>query len=140
MPFFPNHDILTLEVVKYQIIGGVMAVKDIFNSFVDKLSMAANVSIVFGEPIVTKTKTIIPIAKTQYGFGAGGASLSLNTENNDNSDAGGGGGGVKTVPVGVLEVSEEKTRFIPTISIGDILLAFGMILTFIYRMKKLKKL
>ncbi len=116
-----------------------MSVKDIFLSFVDKLQMTANVGIIFGNPINTKNKTIIPVAKTQYGFGAGGASLTLSTDNSDNSDAGGGGGGVKTVPVGVLEVTDERTRFIPTISVGDIILAFGMILTFIYRMNKMKK-
>lgn len=115
-----------------------MGVKDIFQSFVDKLQMTANVGIVFGEPIQARNKTIIPIAKTQYGFGAGGASLTLSTDNQDNTDAGGGGGGVKTSPVGVLEVTDDNTRFIPTISVGDLIIAFSMILTFIYRMKKVK--
>ncbi len=115
-----------------------MSVKDIFQSFMDKLQMTANVGIVFGEPIQVNNKTIIPVAKTQYGFGAGGASLSLNTDNQDNSDAGGGGGGIKTVPVGVLEVTAEKTRFIPTISVGDIIMALSVVLTFIYRMNKVK--
>ncbi|MDX9977346.1 MAG: spore germination protein GerW family protein [Candidatus Cloacimonadales bacterium] len=116
-----------------------MSVQDIFHSFMEKFQITANVGIVFGSPVEFEDKMIIPLAKTQYAFGAGGASLALNTDNNDNSDAGGGGGGIKTTPVGVLEITKEKTRFIPTFSISDIVMLLSIIFTFIYRIIKIQR-
>lgn len=116
-----------------------MSVKDIFQSFTDKFHATANVAIIFGEPIKEGKKTVVPIAKAQYAFGAGGASLTLNTDNNDNSDAGGGGGMVKTTPIGALEITEEKTRFIPIFSLGDLVMILSVIFTFVYRLRKIKE-
>ena len=71
----------------------------------------ANVKAVYGEPIAVQGKTVIPVAKVIYGYG-GGAGTGV-----DNSGArgegGGGGGGAKAIPVGVVEVSDQQTRFVP---------------------------
>jgi uncharacterized spore protein YtfJ len=72
----------------------------------------ANVKTIYGEPISAHEKTIIPVAKIMYGFGAGAGTGDLG-EKNTRGEGGGGGGGVRAIPVGVIEVSREQTRFVP---------------------------
>jgi uncharacterized spore protein YtfJ len=60
---------------------------------------------VFGEVVAAHGRTIIPVASIGYGFGGGGFRTGL--------ENGGGGGGVRAVPVGVFEVTEAGTTFIP---------------------------
>ncbi len=86
-----------------------------FASWTDHLQSGASVKAVFGEPIEAAGKTIIPIAKVRYGFGAGAGKPRGEGENEQRDDeGGGGGGGAAASPVGVLEVTSESTRFIPT--------------------------
>lgn len=72
----------------------------------------ANVKAVYGEPISAHEKTIIPVAKIMYGYGAGAGTGGMG-EKNTRGEGGGGGGGVRAVPVGVIEVSNQHTRFVP---------------------------
>src|ERR1051325_9041269 len=72
----------------------------------------ANVKAIYGEPISANDKTIIPVAKIMYGFGAGAGTGGVG-EKNTRGEGGGGGGGVRAVPIGVIEVSHQKTRFVP---------------------------
>jgi uncharacterized spore protein YtfJ len=65
---------------------------------------------VFGEPIAAHNKTIIPVARIGYGFGGGGGKQMHAGEPREGE---GGGGGVAAIPVGVFEVSDTGTRFIP---------------------------
>jgi len=74
--------------------------------------LTANVKAVYGEPIAAQGKTIIPVAKLIYGYG-GGAGTGGVGESKARGEGGGGGGGARAVPVGVVEVSEQQTRFIP---------------------------
>jgi uncharacterized spore protein YtfJ len=48
-----------------------MTLQDILRSITERLEGSANVSTVYGEPIVAEGKTIIPVAKVRYGFGGG---------------------------------------------------------------------
>jgi len=73
--------------------------------------LTANVKAVYGEPIAAQGKTIIPVAKLIYGYG-GGAGTGGVGESKARGEGGGGGGGARAVPVGVVEVSEQQTRFI----------------------------
>ena len=72
----------------------------------------ANVKAVYGEPISAHEKTIIPVAKIMYGYGAGAGTGGVG-EKNTRGEGGGGGGGVRAVPVGVIKVSKQQTRFVP---------------------------
>lgn len=72
----------------------------------------ASVKAIYGEPISANDKTIIPVAKIMYGFGAGAGTGGVG-EKNTRGEGGGGGGGVRAVPVGVIEVSKQQTRFVP---------------------------
>ena len=71
----------------------------------------ASVKAIYGEPISAHEKTIIPVAKIMYGFGAGAGTGGLGETNR--GEGGGGGGGVRAVPIGVIEVSKQQTRFVP---------------------------
>ena len=55
-------------------------------------------------------KTVIPVSKVRYGFGGGPATLGADGEV---ETATGGGGGVQAEPVGVFEITEAGTRFVP---------------------------
>lgn len=75
----------------------------------EHLTRGANVRSVYGEPVVVGKKTVIPVARVGYGYGAGFGS-------GGEGDKGGGGGlgaGLGVRPVGVLEVTKKRTRFIP---------------------------
>jgi uncharacterized spore protein YtfJ len=84
----------------------------------DKLQTSASVRTVFGEPIHALGKVIIPVARVAYGFG-GGYGEAKPSDNEapaahatPQSQGSGGGGGVSVVPIGVVEVTAETTRFI----------------------------
>jgi uncharacterized spore protein YtfJ len=72
----------------------------------------ANVKAIYGEPILANEKTIIPVAKIMYGYGAGAGTGGVGNTST-RGEGGGGGGGVRAVPVGVIEVSNQQTRFVP---------------------------
>jgi uncharacterized spore protein YtfJ len=72
----------------------------------------ASVKTIYGEPISSPGKTIIPVAKIMYGYGAGAGTGGVGGAS-ARGEAGGGGGAVRAVPVGVIEVSIHQTRFVP---------------------------
>jgi uncharacterized spore protein YtfJ len=82
--------------------------------FVESLRSTATVKSVFGEPIQIEGKTVVPIAKVAYGFGGGFGSLPKSGESHgDTKEGGGGGGGVKAFPAGALEITPNRTNFVP---------------------------
>ncbi|MGB6386515.1 MAG: spore germination protein GerW family protein [Terriglobales bacterium] len=72
----------------------------------------ASVKTIYGEPVSANGKTIIPVAKVMYGYGAGAGTGGVG-DSSARGEGGGGGGGVRVVPLGVVEVSEQQTRFVP---------------------------
>ena len=72
----------------------------------------ANVKAIYGEPIAAHGKTVIPVAKIMYGYGAGAGTGSVG-DSGARGEGGGGGGGAWAIPVGVIEVSDQQTRFVP---------------------------
>ncbi len=75
----------------------------------------AGVKTIYGEPITAQGKTVIPVAKIMYGFGAGAGTGGVGNSSAQ-GEGGGGGAGVRTIPVGVIEISDQPTRFIPITS------------------------
>jgi uncharacterized spore protein YtfJ len=71
----------------------------------------ANVKAIYGEPISAHEKTIIPVARIVYGYGAGAGTGGVG-DTSARGEGGGGGGAVRAVPVGVIEVSKQQTRFV----------------------------
>ena len=92
-----------------------MAATDILHQIGESLGSNATVKSVFGEPIHTAGKTVIPVAKVAYGFGGGFGTGhgKADTEGSRHGEGGGGGGGVRAFPAGALEITESGTRFIP---------------------------
>lgn len=74
--------------------------------------VAANVKAVYGEPVAAQGKTIIPVAKIIYGYGAGSGTGGVGNSGT-RGEGDGGGGGARAIPVGVVEVSNQQTRFVP---------------------------
>lgn len=70
------------------------------------VSDSATIKNVFGEPIVSGDRTIVPVARVAFGFGGGSGSGPAGK-----GEGSGGGGGVRAVPAGVLEVTPEETHF-----------------------------
>ena len=75
----------------------------------------AGVKTIYGEPISAQGKTVIPVAKLIYGYGAGAGTGGVGKANAQ-GEGGGGGASVLNIPVGVIEISDQQTRFIPITS------------------------
>ncbi|ANU16268.1 hypothetical protein BBI11_04010 [Planococcus maritimus] len=97
----------------------------------EKFSTARDVSLVYGDPIEMQGKTIIPVARLRYsvGAGAGGGYGPVSGEeghSNPEEAAGGhgegAGGSFSVKPLGVYEVTEDKTVYRPLVPIELIVL------------------
>jgi uncharacterized spore protein YtfJ len=95
----------------------------------ERLKATANVKVVYGEPQVLEGKTIIPVAVARYGFGAGAGT---GPQGEGTGGGGGGGGGVSVKPIGCLEITPERTRFVPVIDVNRLatlgLIALALVL------------
>lgn len=96
-----------------------MELQKYFESLHASLSQSAHVRTVFGEPITAAGKTIVPVARVRYGFGAGmGQGPTRRPAGDESSEqhlgqGGGGGAGMAVKPIGVVEITESSTRFVP---------------------------
>src|ERR1700757_1043289 len=75
----------------------------------------AGAKAIYGEAITAQGKTVIPVAKLVYAYGAGAGTGGVGNSSAQ-GEGGGGGAGVCAVPVGVIEISDTGTRFIPITS------------------------
>jgi uncharacterized spore protein YtfJ len=89
-----------------------MASLAILQSLKESILGQASVKTVYGEPITAQGKTVIPVAKIMFGYGAGAGTGGVGNTS-ARGEGGGGGGGLRAIPVGVVEISNQQTRFIP---------------------------
>ena len=89
-----------------------MSTLAILQSLKESILSQASVKAIYGEPISAHGKTVLPVAKIMYGYGAGAGTGGVG-DSSARGEGGGGGGGVRAVPVGVIEVCEQQTRFVP---------------------------
>jgi len=87
------------------------------SAIVDRIQDQAGVTQVYGEPVTHDGKTVIPVAKVAYGFGGGYEAdgregVNSTDEQDDGTEGGGIGGGAWATPVGVVELTDEDTRFV----------------------------
>lgn len=87
----------------------------LLQSLKDSIVGQAGVKTIFGDPISAQGKTVIPVSKLVYGYG-GGAGTGGVGNSSAQGEGGGGGAGVRAIPVGVIEVTDQHTRFIPITS------------------------
>src|SRR5215470_10285465 len=83
----------------------------LLQSLKDSILTQANVKAVYGEPITAQGKTIVPVAKIAYGYAAGAGTGGVG--DSSRGEGGGGGGGARAIPVGVIEISDRQTCFVP---------------------------
>ena len=83
----------------------------------------ASVNGVFGAPIESNGKTVIPIASATYGFGLGGG---MAGDEEDSNVGGGGGGGYRVKPIAMAVIDDKGVTIKPIVNDGQIALA-GML-------------
>lgn len=86
-----------------------MSIEQYFQAFAERLHSSAHVRTVYGEPVETQDKTVIPVSKVRYAFGGGPAKMGADGV----EAAAGGGGAVQAEAVGVFEITDAGTRFVP---------------------------
>lgn len=89
-----------------------MSSQVLLQSLKESILSQASVKAIYGEPISAHGKTVIPVAKIMYGYGAGAGTGGVG-DSSARGEGGGGGGGVRAVPVGVIEISDQRTCFVP---------------------------
>ena len=89
-----------------------MSTLAVLQSLKESVLGQASVKALYGEPVSAHGKTVIPVAKIAYGYGAGAGTGGMG-DASARGEGGGGGGGVRAVPVGVIEISDQPTRFVP---------------------------
>ncbi len=92
-----------------------MSVHELLQGLAERMGASADIKTIYGEPIAAEGKTIIPVARLAYGLGAGFGTRSTTdgAGNREEHPAGqSGGGGIYVYPVGVVEVTPERTRFV----------------------------
>jgi uncharacterized spore protein YtfJ len=89
-----------------------MSTQALLQSLKESILSQANVKAIYGEPIAAHGKTVIPVAKIMYGYGAGAGTGGVG-DTSARGEGGGGGGLVRAIPVGVIEISDQQTRFVP---------------------------
>lgn len=88
-----------------------MEIEQLLGSLGDRIGKHATVRNVFGDPIHSGDRTVIPVARVGYGFG-GGIDREASQDEGGETKRSGGGGGLGAVPAGALEITTEGTRFI----------------------------
>lgn len=89
-----------------------MSSVSLLQSLKEGILSQTSVKAIYGEPIPAHGKTVIPVAKLMYGYGAGAGTGGVG-ESSARGEGGGGGGGSRVIPVGVIEISDQQTRFVP---------------------------
>ena len=89
-----------------------MSTLAVLQSLKESVLSQASVKAIYGEPISAHGKTVIPVAKIMYGYGAGAGTGGVG-DSSARGEGGGGGGGVRAIPVGVIQISDQQTCFVP---------------------------
>ncbi len=118
---------------------------DVFQDTVEEFLAAADVRVVYGEPIQHDDTMIIPTAEVLCGLGFGVGS-GIGTSGDENTDkpsqgkgsGGGGGGRILSRPVAVVVASAEGVRVEPVLDVTKIALAaltaMGFMVGMMFRM------
>ena len=100
-----------------------MNFQDYFKNVAESIRESATVKAVYGDPVESQGKTIIPVAKIRYGFGGGGGSgedaspegataVAAGATHKAMGMGGGGGGGVSVTPAGYIEIRPDGTEYV----------------------------
>lgn len=134
--------------------------------FLENVKQTLNIGLVFGDSREIGRKTIIPVAHFSYGMGHGEgkaqpgfnvertnasslseekigfnheSSLDQGKDTSKTSTGQGFGGGFKAKPLGIFQISDDKTIFIPVVSAKQIILIAFALYWMLKRKKRKKK-
>src|ERR1041384_6144654 len=88
-----------------------MNVAEMMRSLGETVGGGATVRNVYGEPVTSGDRTVIPVASVKYAFGGGGGSAHEGEP--DRRGGGGGGGRARGQPCGYVEITPAGPRFGP---------------------------
>lgn len=122
---------------------------EMYQDTMEEFLAAADVRVVYGEPIMHEDTMIIPTAEVLcgLGFGVGSGTGVSNDPNSENpskgaGSGGGGGGRILSRPVAVVVASSEGVRVEPVVDITKIALAgltaVGFMIGMMFRMSSRK--
>lgn len=77
----------------------------------EKLHLSGRVDTIFGQERTVNGRTFIPVARVAYGLGGGYGKPATSDEGTGTPQS--GGGGITITPIGVVEIGQESTRFLP---------------------------
>ncbi len=124
-----------------------MSIYETFKTVMSQILDTTQIKTVFGDPIRTENKVVIPAAKVKYMFWGGGGGGHTQSQKDNQREAeedgcngigggGGGGAGVSTRAVGVYEITDKETKFIPVVDTKYIVM---MVMGFLFVMYKISK-
>jgi uncharacterized spore protein YtfJ len=122
--------------------GTAMNASEMLEKVGQLLGATASVKSVFGDPIHTEGKTVVPVARVAYGFGAGSGEgpPKLHPNGRNLGEGGGGGGGLTASAAGALEITKDHIRFVPFHSTGTLagVFAIGVLCGLAFRRRRIK--
>lgn len=93
-----------------------------FQSLSEAIESSAKANTVYGQPVERLDRTVVPLARIEYGLGGGGGGGGGGADgvgggggtsgDDDDTEGGGLGGGFSARPVGALELTDGGTRFV----------------------------
>jgi uncharacterized spore protein YtfJ len=83
---------------------------ELLSRLADQVATRSAASTIFGAPVERDGVTIVPVASSRFGFGAG-----FGEDRPKDQDGGGGGAGGMVVPLGHVELTDGRSRFVPVI-------------------------
>ncbi|HEY2016615.1 MAG TPA: spore germination protein GerW family protein [Bryobacteraceae bacterium] len=87
-----------------------MDIAEVIRQIGETISTTATVKNVYGNPVTTGQRVVLPVATVRFGFGGGGGGG--DGQKDRPSRGGGGGGRVLAQPCGFVEVTPEGARFV----------------------------
>lgn len=102
-----------------------MNIPDEFRSLSEAIESGTNAETVYSTPIERGDRTVVPMARVEYGLGGGGGGGGGGADgvgggggtsgDDDDTEGGGLGGGLSARPAGALVVTDRSTRFVTPI-------------------------
>jgi uncharacterized spore protein YtfJ len=99
------------------------AVTNSVEQVLGRLTNAARVDAVFGQPIEREGATVIPCAEVAVGLGMGTGSGPMDEHGRPMGGGGGGGGGGRGRPIAVVVMTRDGVRVEPVLDLTKIVLA-----------------
>ncbi len=104
-----------------------METSELVKELIEKLKTQTSSKLLFGEPIVKDSKTVIPVGKISVcTIGNFNIFRRCNWRKDENCETNDSHENIEVKPVGVIEITEEETKFIPIRDLKKTALIFSL--------------